>query len=50
VPEELIHRREAAQRELDAADQAIRDHIEGNEVPEIDLSELDEDAAAADGS
>ena len=37
VPEELIRRREAAQRELDAADKAIRDYIEGNLKVEGDL-------------
>jgi hypothetical protein len=37
VPEHLIRARETAERQLDAANQAIGDHIRDHQVPEIDL-------------
>jgi hypothetical protein len=43
VPEDLISRREAAERQLSAANEAIRRHICDHNVPEVDLFELDTD-------
>ena len=40
VPDELIARLEDAEREHDAATEAIRLYIEQHNVPEIDLFEL----------
>jgi hypothetical protein len=37
VPEHLIRAREVAERQFDAANQAIGDHIRDHQVPEIDL-------------
>lgn len=50
VPEHLIRRREAAQRDLDHANQAIRVYIEANGVREVELTELEEAVEAADGT
>ena len=38
VPEALIARREAAEAELDAADEAIRRHIADHDLPEVELN------------
>jgi hypothetical protein len=39
VPEELIERREAAERALDDANGAIRRYIKDNNVPEVELDD-----------
>lgn len=41
IPAELIERLDAAEGEHDAATEAIRRYIEDNQVPEVELDEVD---------